>query len=81
MDDVCAPSPQDDFDIGEEELLQEVDVKDREENQEKLRRRVASVNVKVMNPPRPGKKLLVRRMATIVTLMKIHGAALSSSAM
>ena len=27
--------------------------------QEKLRRRIASVNVKVLNPPRPGKKCLV----------------------
>ena len=27
--------------------------------QEKLRRRIASVNVTVLNPPRPGKKCLV----------------------
>jgi len=37
-----------------------VDLKDRDENQVKLRRRVEMKEVKVLNPPRAGKKCLVR---------------------
>lgn len=54
----AAPEVQDDFDIAEGDL-QEVDVRDKEENQEKLRRWVAAVDVQLLNPPRPGKKCLV----------------------
>lgn len=54
----AAPEVQDDFDIGpDDEAL--VDVKDRPEVQEKLARRIKSVEVKILNPPRPGKKCLV----------------------
>lgn len=47
---VCA---QDDFDIGAEEEAN-LEVKDRPEVQEKLDRRIRSVEVKILNPPRPG---------------------------
>ncbi|GAB4819028.1 hypothetical protein N2152v2_006074 [Parachlorella kessleri] len=53
-----APHVQDDFDIADEGFT-EVDVKDQPAVQEKLQRRIASVQVKVLNPPRPGKKCLV----------------------
>ncbi|KAK9833518.1 hypothetical protein WJX81_000663 [Elliptochloris bilobata] len=53
-----APHVQDDFNTAEG-VLEDVAFVDREENQEKLRRRIASVDVKVLNPPRPGKKCLV----------------------
>mmetsp|Transcript_13050 Transcript_13050/g.24955 ORF Transcript_13050/g.24955 Transcript_13050/m.24955 type:complete len:319 (+) Transcript_13050:92-1048(+) len=51
-----APEVKDDFDIGN---LEEVNVMDREENLAKLRKRVEKQQVKVLNPPRAGKKLLV----------------------
>lgn len=51
-----APEVLDDFDIGVEE---EVPLMDREENLEKLRKRVSKMPVKVLNPPREGKKCLV----------------------
>jgi hypothetical protein len=44
---------QDDFDIGAEEEAN-LEVKDRPEVQEKLERRIRSVEVKIINPPRPG---------------------------
>lgn len=44
---------QDDFDIGAEEEAS-LDVKDRPEVQEKLERRIRSVEVKIITPPRPG---------------------------
>jgi len=44
---------QDDFDIGAEEEAQ-LEVKDRPEVQEKLERRIRSVEVKILNPPRAG---------------------------
>jgi ubiquitin-like domain-containing CTD phosphatase 1 len=47
---VCA---QDDFDIGAEEEAS-LDVKDRPEVQEKLERRIRSVQVKIITPPRTG---------------------------
>ena len=80
-----APHIQSDFDL-EDDLLQELEVKDKEENQVglvalpiafvpwhvrwmmaydldlmqvKLQRRIRSVQVKVLNEPRPGKKCLV----------------------
>eukprot|EP00897_Mesotaenium_endlicherianum_P000950 jgi/Mesen1/10856/ME000093S10370 len=56
VDPVNAPEVVDDFEMGEEET---VEIKDREENQQKLRRRAANFQLKILNPPRPGKKLLV----------------------
>eukprot|EP00884_Botryococcus_braunii_P021653 jgi/Botrbrau1/8171/Bobra.357_2s0017.2 len=53
-----APEIQDDFDIKENELPV-LDVAERPENQEKLQRRIASVEVLLRNPPRPGKKCVV----------------------
>lgn len=53
-----APEIADDFDV-DAENENSVHVRDRPETQEKLKRRVESVEVKVMNPPREGKKLLV----------------------
>ncbi|EIE27356.1 MGC81798 protein-like protein [Coccomyxa subellipsoidea C-169] len=53
-----APHVQDDFDL-EEGVLQELDVKDNPDFQEKLHRRIANAPIKVLNPPRPGKKCLV----------------------
>ncbi|KAF8065667.1 ublcp1 [Scenedesmus sp. PABB004] len=54
----AAPEVQDDFDIGEGEE-QSVQVKDQPEVLEKLQRRIKSTEVKILNPPRPGKKCLV----------------------
>ncbi|XP_070541109.1 ubiquitin-like domain-containing CTD phosphatase 1 [Ptychodera flava] len=45
----------DDFDIEEEEVL----IENREENLQKIARRVKDYEIKILNPPRPGKKLLV----------------------
>lgn len=53
-----APHIQDDFDM-EEGALVELDIADRAENQEKLRRRLAAVDLKPLNPPRPDKKVVV----------------------
>lgn len=44
---------QDDFDIGAEEE-QTLQVKDQPEVLEKLQRRIKSVEVKIITPPRPG---------------------------
>mmetsp|Transcript_16732 Transcript_16732/g.28707 ORF Transcript_16732/g.28707 Transcript_16732/m.28707 type:complete len:323 (-) Transcript_16732:615-1583(-) len=49
---------QDDFDMSLEDE-QTLEVKDQPEVQQKLARRVRSVQVKVLNEPRPGKKCLV----------------------
>ncbi|KAL4857255.1 Ubiquitin-like domain-containing CTD phosphatase 1 [Chlorella vulgaris] len=54
-----APHVQDDFDIQEEGMAELVELAERPEVQEKLRRRIQSCDVKVLNAPRPGKKLLV----------------------
>lgn len=53
-----APHVQDDFDIPEEDM-KSLDPRDQDENQEKLKRRLSSVDVKILNPPREGKKCLV----------------------
>ncbi|XP_077992356.1 ubiquitin-like domain-containing CTD phosphatase 1 [Glandiceps talaboti] len=45
----------DDFDIEEEEVL----VENREENLQKIAKRVRDYEIKILNPPREGKKLLV----------------------
>ncbi|KAG2486031.1 hypothetical protein HYH03_015239 [Edaphochlamys debaryana] len=55
----AAPEVQDDFDIGADESVASIAVKDRPEVQEKLARRLKSVEVKILAPPRPGKKCLV----------------------
>ncbi|VFQ76297.1 unnamed protein product [Cuscuta campestris] len=46
----------DDFEIGQEEA---VDIKDKEVNKQKLRRRIENYKIKLRNPCREGKKLLV----------------------
>ncbi|CAH9130735.1 unnamed protein product [Cuscuta epithymum] len=46
----------DDFEIGQEEA---VDIKDKDVNKQKLRRRIEHYKIKVRNPCREGKKLLV----------------------
>ncbi|KAG5406651.1 hypothetical protein IGI04_012770 [Brassica rapa subsp. trilocularis] len=46
----------DDFELGKDEV---VDVKDKELNKQKLRRRVDQCKIKLVNPCRKGKKLLV----------------------
>ncbi|KAL3142797.1 hypothetical protein ABBQ38_003096 [Trebouxia sp. C0009 RCD-2024] len=53
-----APHVQDDFDIPEEDM-KDLDPRDQQENQDKLKRRVSSVDVKILNAPREGKKCLV----------------------
>eukprot|EP00879_Flechtneria_rotunda_P025810 GHRR01027457.1.p1 GENE.GHRR01027457.1~~GHRR01027457.1.p1 ORF type:complete len:318 (+),score=104.28 GHRR01027457.1:538-1491(+) len=55
---LAAPEIQDDFDIGENEE-QQLDLKNRPEVQEKLARRIKNVHIKIITPPRPGKKCLV----------------------
>ena len=52
----AAPEVVDDFDVGVDEAI---DVRDRSENQEKLRNRIEKYHVEPLNPPRDGKKLLV----------------------
>ena len=52
----AAPEVVDDFDVG---VNEEVDCRDREENQAKLRKRIDTYKVDGLNPPREGKKLLV----------------------
>ena len=48
--------------------------------QEKLRRRIASVEVKVLNPPRPGKKCLVLDIDyTLFDLVRLLGCLQSAS--
>ncbi|CAL5223258.1 g5742 [Coccomyxa viridis] len=53
-----APHIQDDFDIAED-TLQALDVKDNPEFQERLRKRIRNAKIKTINPPRPGKKVVV----------------------
>ncbi|PNW84301.1 hypothetical protein CHLRE_04g228900v5 [Chlamydomonas reinhardtii] len=55
----AAPEVQNDFDIGADEQMADIAVRDRPEVQEKLARRIKSVEVKILAPPRPGKKCLV----------------------
>ncbi|PNH07422.1 Ubiquitin-like domain-containing CTD phosphatase 1, partial [Tetrabaena socialis] len=54
----AAPEVQDDFDIGADEQARASGLRSRDE-QEKLARRIKSVEVKILSPPRPGKKCLV----------------------
>jgi hypothetical protein len=56
VDPVDAPEVLDDFELGDEETI---DIKDREVNKQKLRRRIEQFKMTLLNPCRPGKKLLV----------------------
>eukprot|EP00271_Cylindrocystis_brebissonii_P009073 TRINITY_DN23691_c0_g1_i1.p1 TRINITY_DN23691_c0_g1~~TRINITY_DN23691_c0_g1_i1.p1 ORF type:complete len:376 (-),score=58.97 TRINITY_DN23691_c0_g1_i1:381-1508(-) len=56
VDSTESPDVVDDFVVPEQEF---VAIQDREENQNKVRRRAAAYKMKVLNPPRPDKKLLV----------------------
>ncbi|CAK9168262.1 unnamed protein product [Ilex paraguariensis] len=56
VDQVDSPEIIDDFELGQEEP---VDIKDKEVNQEKLRRRIDRYKIELRNPCREGKKLLV----------------------
>jgi len=51
-----APTVNDDFDIGVDEPI---DIKDKGENIAKMEKRIEKQQLKILNPPRPGKKLLV----------------------
>ncbi|KAF5201975.1 Ubiquitin-like domain-containing ctd phosphatase [Thalictrum thalictroides] len=61
IDQVDAPEIIDDFDFEKEELVgsQFVDIKDKWVNKKKLRRRISHYKIKLLNPCREGKKLLV----------------------
>lgn len=56
VDPVDSPEIVDDFEIGQDEA---VDIKDKEVNKQKLKRRVDQYKIELKNPCRPGKKLLV----------------------
>ncbi|MQM07093.1 hypothetical protein Taro_039927, partial [Colocasia esculenta] len=56
VDQVDSPEIVDDFELGQEEV---VDIKDKEVNKQKLRRRANQYKIKLLNPCREGKKLLV----------------------
>lgn len=56
IDPVESPEVVDDFELGQDEA---VDLKDKEVNKQKLRRRVDQYKIEVRNPCRKGKKLLV----------------------
>ncbi|PIM98370.1 TFIIF-interacting CTD phosphatase, including NLI-interacting factor [Handroanthus impetiginosus] len=56
VDPVETPEIIDDFEIGQDEA---VDIKDKEVNKQKLRRRIEQYKIELLNPCREGKKLLV----------------------
>eukprot|EP00268_Persea_americana_P052152 TRINITY_DN582_c6_g1_i1.p1 TRINITY_DN582_c6_g1~~TRINITY_DN582_c6_g1_i1.p1 ORF type:complete len:336 (-),score=72.87 TRINITY_DN582_c6_g1_i1:714-1721(-) len=56
VDQVDAPEIVDDFELGQDEV---VDIKDKEVNKQKLRRRISQYKTKLLHPCREGKKLLV----------------------
>ncbi|KAF9690250.1 hypothetical protein SADUNF_Sadunf01G0176100 [Salix dunnii] len=56
MDQVDSPEIVDDLELGQEEA---VDIKDKEVNKQKLRKRIDQFKIELKNPCRPGKKLLV----------------------
>ncbi|KAK9095934.1 hypothetical protein Sjap_021431 [Stephania japonica] len=56
VDPVDAPEVVDDFELGQDEV---VDIKDKEINKQKLRRRASQYKIEIRNPCRKGKKLLV----------------------
>ncbi|XP_072999979.1 ubiquitin-like domain-containing CTD phosphatase [Typha latifolia] len=56
VDQVDSPEIIDDFELGQDEV---VDIKDKDVNKQKLRRRITQYKIKLLNPCREGKKLLV----------------------
>ncbi|KAJ0879674.1 putative protein-serine/threonine phosphatase [Helianthus annuus] len=56
VDQVDSPEIVDDFEIGQDEV---VDIKDKEVNKQKLKRRIDQYKIELRNPCRKGKKLLV----------------------
>ncbi|KAJ4833061.1 hypothetical protein Tsubulata_001033 [Turnera subulata] len=56
VDQVDSPEVVDDFELGQDEA---VDIKDKEVNKQKLRRRIDQYKIELRNPCREGKKLLV----------------------
>lgn len=56
IDPIDSPEIVDDFELGQDEA---VDIKDKEVNKQKLRRRIDQYKIEVRNPCRIGKKLLV----------------------
>nr|TKR85709.1 ubiquitin-like domain-containing CTD phosphatase [Populus alba] len=56
VDQVDSPEIVDDFELGQDEA---VDIKDKEVNKQKLRKRIDQFKIELKNPCRPGKKLLV----------------------
>ncbi|KAF6147869.1 hypothetical protein GIB67_014449 [Kingdonia uniflora] len=56
VDQVDDPEIIDDFELGQEEVI---DIKDKEANKQKLRRRISQYKIELRNPCREGKKLLV----------------------
>ncbi|KNA23286.1 hypothetical protein SOVF_026140 [Spinacia oleracea] len=56
IDPVDSPEIVDDFELGQDEAI---DIKDKEVNKQKLRRRIDQYKIEVLNPCRKGKKLLV----------------------
>ncbi|PKI74865.1 ubiquitin-like domain-containing CTD phosphatase [Punica granatum] len=56
VDQVDSPEIVDDFELGQDEV---VDIKDKEVNKRKLRKRIDQYKIKTRNPCREGKKLLV----------------------
>ncbi|KAL0384595.1 UNVERIFIED_CONTAM: Ubiquitin-like domain-containing CTD phosphatase [Sesamum radiatum] len=56
VDPVESPEIIDDFELGQDEV---VDIKDKDVNKQKLRRRIEQYKIELRNPCREGKKLLV----------------------
>ncbi|KAJ3678002.1 hypothetical protein LUZ60_001805 [Juncus effusus] len=56
VDQADSPEIIDDFEMGQDEV---VDIKDKDINKQKLSRRIAQYKMKLLNPCREGKKLLV----------------------
>ncbi|XP_008445998.1 ubiquitin-like domain-containing CTD phosphatase [Cucumis melo] len=56
VDQVDSPEIVDDFELGKDEVI---DIKDKDVNKQKLRRRISIYKIELRNPCREGKKLLV----------------------
>lgn len=56
VDQLDSPEIVDDFDLGQDEV---VDCKDKDVNKQKLQRRISQYKIKLLNPCRKGKNLLV----------------------
>ncbi|XP_016112499.1 ubiquitin-like domain-containing CTD phosphatase 1 isoform X1 [Sinocyclocheilus grahami] len=60
LEDVLAPPPENDDVVNDFDIEEDVtEVENREENLAKIARRVKDYKVEELNPPRPGKRLLV----------------------